>query len=64
MEKGMSFEAVSFFALSSFSDKVAKSRKKSQLNKIYKEYIQGSKKDISTKNIQGVLELIGLFDPN
>jgi hypothetical protein len=64
MEKGMSFEAVSFFALSSFSDRVAKARKKSQLNKIYREYIQGSKKDISTKNIQGVLELIGLFDPN
>ena len=60
MKGGMSFDKIRDFALSNFTDKVAKSRKKNQLNKIYSDYIQGTKKDISTKNIASIFSIIGI----
>lgn len=60
MKGGMSFDKIRDFALSNFTDKVAKSRKKTQLNKIYADYIQGTKKDISTKNIASIFDIIGI----
>ncbi len=60
MEQGATFERIRDFALSTFTDKVAKSRKKNQLNEIYKEYIQGTKKDVSTKNINSILNILGV----
>ena len=60
MNYGQTFERVREIALDGITDKVAKSRKKSMLNKVYTDYIQGSKKDISTKNIDSILNLIGV----
>ena len=60
MKQGMTFDKITDFALSNFTDKVAKSRKKTHLKKIYKEYIQGTKKDISTKNIDSIFSIIGI----
>ena len=60
MKQGMSFDKITDFALSTFTDKVAKSRKKTQLNQIYNEYIKGTKRDVSTKNIDSIFSLIGV----
>jgi len=60
MQEGNTFEKIRDLSISTLEDKVAKSRMKSVLNQIYQEHIKGSKKDISTKNINGVLDLIGL----
>ena len=60
MKEGMSFDKIRDFALSNFTDKVAKSRKKNQLNKIYEEHIKGTKKDISTKNIASIFSILGI----
>ena len=60
MKQGMTFDKITDFALSNFTDKVAKSRKKTHLKKIYNEYIQGTKKDISTKNIDSIFSIIGI----
>lgn len=60
MEQGMSYDKIRDFALSNFTDKIAKSRKKSQLNKIYEEHIKGTKKDISTKNIASIFSILGI----
>tara|TARA_R110002020_G_C16175941_1_gene764406 strand:+ start:56 stop:1129 length:1074 start_codon:yes stop_codon:yes gene_type:complete len=60
MKQGMSFDKITDFALSNFTDKVAKSRKKSHLKQIYNEHIQGTKKDISTKAIASIFNIIGI----
>jgi hypothetical protein len=60
MDEGKSYFKIRDFVLSTFSDKVSKSRCKSKLDVIYKNYIQGSKEDISTKDIADILDLIGV----
>jgi hypothetical protein len=55
-----SYSKIRDFILSTFTDKVAKSRCKSKLDGIYNNYIKGSKEDVSTKEIAGVLDLIGV----
>lgn len=60
MDEGKSYLKIRDFALSTFENKVSKSRCKSKLDSIYKNYIQGSKEDISTREISDILTLIGL----
>lgn len=62
MQMGNTFESIRDLAISTLDDKVAKSRMKTKLNSIYNDHIKGTKKDISTKNINGILTLIGLND--
>jgi hypothetical protein len=60
MNGGMSFDRIRDFALSTFTEKTRKSKAKSKFNSIYEEHIRGTKKDISTKNIDSILNLIGV----
>ena len=60
MNGGMSFDKIRDFALSTFTEKTRKSKAKSKFNSIYEEHIRGTKKDISTKNIDSILNLIGV----
>jgi hypothetical protein len=60
MNGGMSFDKIRDFALSTFTEKTRKSKAKSKFNAIYEEHIRGTKKDISTKNIDSILNLIGV----
>ena len=64
MNVGMTFDKITDLALSSFTDKSKKYMCKKRLNKIYHEHIQGTKKDISTKNIDSIFTLIGLNNQN
>ncbi len=60
MKQGMTFERIRDFALSTFTEKSRKSKAKGKFNEIYEEQIRGTKKDISTKNIDSILNLIGV----
>lgn len=60
MNQGMTFDRIRDFALSTFTEKTRKSKAKSKFNSIYEEHIRGTKKDISTKNIDSILNLIGV----
>ena len=60
MNEGNTFEKIRDLSISTFTDKVAKSRMKKVLNQIYEEHIKGTKKDIYTKNIDRIFDLIGL----
>ena len=60
MEQGMTYDRIRDFVLSTFTEKTRKSKAKSKFNQIYEEQIRGTKKDISTKNIDSILNLIGV----
>ena len=64
MKGGMTFDKITDIALSSFTDKSKKYMCKKRLKKIYNEQIQGSKKDISTKNIDSIFSIIGINNQN
>ena len=60
MKGGETFDRITDVALSTFTDKSKRYMAKKKLNIIYNEQIKGSKKDISTKNIDSILNLIGV----
>ncbi len=60
MEQGMTFDRIRDFVLSTFTEKSRKYMAKKKFNQIYDEQIRGTKKDISTKNIDSILNLIGV----
>jgi hypothetical protein len=60
MEEGKSYFKIRDFAISTFTNKVSKSRCKSKLDLIYKNHIEGSKEDVSTQELANILDLIGL----
>ena len=60
MNEGYTFEKIRDLTISTYTDKSTKYRMKKVLNQIYEEHIKGTKKDIYTKNIDRILDLIGL----
>lgn len=61
MENGLSFEFIKNILLNDISDRHVKSRKKTDLDNLYSEFIKGTKEDKTTKEIQQFFDALGMI---
>ena len=60
MQGGQTFERVKEIVFSNFSNTKDIEMCSQQLDRIYNEHIKGTEVDIKTKNLDGILNIIGL----